>query len=76
MGTLGSQDLTPTIAQQIFVIASGIAGGLAGIWVARGFSGVRTVPSSVVGVASILSFVGTLGAGIYLANKAKEGAIV
>jgi hypothetical protein len=69
-----SYNLTPTMAQQIFVIGSGIAGGVAGICIARGFAGVKNVPGYLVALATIVSFAFTLGAGLYLAEKAKEGS--
>lgn len=62
----------PTVAQQIFTIGSAIAGGFAGIIVAREFVGVKDVPLSLVAGATIVSVLFTLGAGLYLARKVRE----
>lgn len=62
----------PTVAQQVFVIGSGIAGGLAGLHLAREFAGVRDVPTGPVVVATVVSFFFTLGASYYLARNIKE----
>jgi len=61
----------PTIAQQVFVIGSGIAGGLAGFILAKELTGVEDVPADLVAGVTIVSAFATLGAGIYLARKAK-----
>lgn len=61
-----------TIAQQVFVIGSGIAGGLAGFIIAKELTGVKDVPVSLVAGVTLISALATLGAGIYLAQKAKE----
>lgn len=60
-----------TIAQQVFVIGSGIAGGLAGFIIAKELSGVEDVPVSLVAGVTLISALATLGAGIYLAQKAR-----
>jgi len=66
----------PTVAQQIFVIGSGIAGGLGGIALARNLTGVKDVSVKYVAGATIISVIFTLGAAIYLGRKAREeGAI-
>jgi heterodisulfide reductase subunit A-like polyferredoxin len=67
--------VAPTIAQQIFVIGSGIAGGAAGLALAKGLAKVKEVPTSLVVGATIVSVIFTLGAGIYIAEKAKEGFV-
>jgi hypothetical protein len=59
----------PTVAQQIFTIGSAIAGGLAGIVVARKFAKVQDVPTSQVAGATLISVLFTLGAGLYLAKQ-------
>lgn len=64
--------LPPTVAQQTFIICSGIAAGLAGMTIAKGFIGAKEVPTSAVALATIISVVATFGAGLYLASKAKE----
>lgn len=67
--------MAPTIAQQIFVLGSGIAGGLAGFALAKGFSGVKDVSTPLVVATTVVSVFCTLGAGLYLANKAKEAFV-
>jgi hypothetical protein len=67
-----SETVTPTIGQQIFVIGSGIAGGVGGFLLAKELSGMERVPVSAVAAASIISILATIGAAIYLAKKAKE----
>ena len=59
--------LPPTIAQQTYSIASGIAGGLAGFVLARRLSGVQNVPAAQVIGAAILSATVTFGA-VYIIN--------
>jgi len=61
-----------TIAQQIFMIGSGIAGGLAGFVLARELSDVREVRTPTVVITTAISALFTIGAGILLARKAKE----
>lgn len=65
--------LAPTVAQQIFTIGSAVAGGIAGLVLAREFAGLDRVPSSMVFGATIVSVFFTVGAGLYLAKEAKEG---
>lgn len=62
----------PTVAQQIFVIGSGVAGGLAGFILARDFAGIANVPTRLVVGTTIVSILATVAAGVYLARKAKE----
>jgi hypothetical protein len=64
--------VAPTLAQQIFTIGSAVAGGLAGIVVAKEFVGVKDVPVSLVAGATLVSVIFTLGAGLYLARKVHE----
>lgn len=64
--------IPPTVAQQIFTIGSALAGGAAGILLARRFVGVEYVPMKHVAAATIISIVFTLGAGLYLAKKVRE----
>jgi hypothetical protein len=66
------QTVAPTVAQQIFTIGSAISGGLAGIAIARAFAGVDRVPQNLVMGATVISVFATLGAGLYLAKKARE----
>lgn len=67
-----SETVTPTIGQQIFVIGSGIAGGVGGFLLAKELAGIQKVPASAVAVASLVSIIATIGAAYYLARKAKE----
>jgi len=65
--------LAPTVAQQMFVIGSGIAGGLAGILIAREFSKVEDVSAPLAIGTTVVSVLFTVGAGMILAKKAAEG---
>jgi len=62
----------PTIAQQVFTIGSAIAGGLAGMVLARELADVENVPVSLVAGTTIVSALFTIGAGLYLAKKVRE----
>jgi hypothetical protein len=62
----------PTVAQQIFVIGSGIASGLAGFTIAREFAEVENVSTPLVVGTTVISIFFTIAAGLYLARKAKE----
>jgi hypothetical protein len=64
--------VSPTIAQQMFVIGSGIAGGLGGIVLARKFTNVREVKVPVVAVATLVSIVATVGTAVWLSRSAEE----
>jgi len=66
------ETVAPTVAQQIFVIGSGIAGGLAGFRLAKEFAGVKDVPVPLVAGATLVSIIFTLGAGLVLARKVHE----
>lgn len=72
--TQTSSVVAPTIAQQIFVIGSGVAGGVAGYHLAKEFSeaNIQQVPTALVMTATLFSVLFTVGAGVYLARKAKE----
>lgn len=70
--TIQSTTLPPTVGQQVFTIGSAVAGGLAGIIVARKFADVETVPTNYVVAATVVSALFTLGAAAYLANKVTE----
>jgi heterodisulfide reductase subunit A-like polyferredoxin len=71
MGLETPTRVAPTVAQQIFVIGSGIAGGLAGFALAKEFTNVKDVSTPLVIGTTIVSIFFTLGAGFYLARKAK-----
>jgi hypothetical protein len=74
MTILQSPDrVAPTVAQQMFVIGSGIAGGLSGIMIAREFAKVRDVSAPLAIWTTVISVIFTMGAGLYLAKKAAEG---
>jgi hypothetical protein len=67
--------VSATIAQQMFVIGSGIAGGLAGLALAKSFSDVKDVPVPLVTGTTLVSIFFTVAAGAYLARKAKERSV-
>jgi len=67
-----SGTLPSTMAQQFFVIGSALAGGLAGILISRELAKVQDVPLPLVVGTTIVSAIFTLGAGIYLAQKAGQ----
>ena len=56
----------PPIAQQIFTIGSAIAGGLAGLVLARSLSNVEKVPMAPLVGATVVSAIFTFGAAILL----------
>ena len=58
-----------TIAQQVFVIGSGIAGGLAGFTLAQKFSKVHDVPVAPLAIATLVSIAFTFGAAVWLGNR-------
>jgi len=66
------QRVPPTVAQQVFVIGSGIAGGAAGFFLAKELAGVEDVPVAPVAIATTLSAVLTFVAAMYLARKVRE----
>ena len=61
-----TDQLAPTVAQQMFAIGSGVAGGLAGMVMARGLVGRTSVPTSYVVGATIVSAIFTFGAAAVL----------
>ena len=63
----------PTIAQQIFAISSGIAGGIAGLILARRLIGAQAVPRRQVIGAALISAVATAGS-IYLIRPIQTAA--
>lgn len=67
-----SSTVRPTIGQQIFTIGSAIAGGLAGMIVAREFSQVEEVPTNQVIFATAISVIFTVAAAVYLAKQVNQ----
>lgn len=65
------ETVAPTVAQQMFVVGSGIAGGVAGYLIAKEFSGIESVSLPLVVGTTVVSVLFTVGAGIYLARKAR-----
>lgn len=63
--------LKPTIAQQVFTIGSGVAGGLAGVTLARKLIDAEEVPTSQVIFAAVFSAAATVGA-VYFIRPIKE----
>ncbi len=66
------ETVPPTIAQQVFTIGSGIAGGLAGFMLARELVGVKEVPASTLAVATLVSAAFTFGAAYFLGKAVKK----
>jgi len=66
------ETVPPTIAQQVFTIGSGIAGGLAGFMLARELVGVKEVPTSVLAGATLVSAAFTFGAAYFLGKAVKK----
>lgn len=67
-----TDQLAPTVAQQLFTIGSGIAGGLAGMVMARGLVGRTSVPTSYVVGATVVSALFTFGAAFLLVRALPE----
>ena len=66
------EKLPAPVAQQVFVIGSGIAGGLAGFYLAKRFIGIQEVSfPSVIG-ATLVSAIFTFGAAAMLAKSVEE----
>jgi heterodisulfide reductase subunit A-like polyferredoxin len=62
----------PTVAQQVFVIGSGVAGGAAGLFLAKELTDVKDVPVPPVVVATLVSILFTFGAALYLAKNLRK----
>jgi len=62
----------PTVAQQAFIIGSGIASGLAGIHLARELAKVQDVPTGPVIVATLVSIFFTFGAAVYITKNLRK----
>lgn len=67
-----TQLMAPTVAQQLFTIGSGIAGGLAGMVMARGLVGRTSVPTNYVIGATLVSALFTFGAAFLLIRTLPE----
>ncbi len=63
--------MAPTIAQQTYIIASGIAGGMAGMVLAYYLRNKSEVKTSTVVAASILSFAFTFVPALIIAREAQ-----
>jgi len=64
--------LPPTVAQQIFVIGSGLAGGAAGFLLAKELAKVEDVPVNLVAGATFISVLFTFGAALFLARSLRQ----
>ena len=58
--------VAPTVAQQVFILGSGIAGGLAGFLLAKHLAKVPDVSLPLVAGTTLVSIVATFGAALYL----------
>lgn len=58
--------IAPTVAQQVFVIGSGIAGGLGGFLLAKHLAKVPDVSFPLVAGTTLVSILATIGAAYYL----------
>jgi hypothetical protein len=63
-----------TMAQQTFTIVSGVAGGLAGFYLARELTGVDEVPIPAVVTAAMISGIATFGAVFIITREVRNGA--
>lgn len=63
--------MPPTIAQQTYIVASGIAGGAAGMCLAYYLKNKSKVKTSTVIMASILSFVFTFVPALIIARESE-----
>ena len=70
-----SEQIPPTVAQQIFTIGSGVAGGLAGFYLAKQLVGVKYVPREKVILATLISALFTFGAAVFLSRALEKEAI-
>jgi hypothetical protein len=61
--------VAPTIAQQTFTIASGVAGGLAGLVLAKNLAGSQEVSTGRVVAAALISATATFGAVLIIQPK-------
>lgn len=60
--------VAPTVAQQVFLVGSGIASGLAGFLLAKHLSKVPDVSFPLVAGTTFVSILATFGAAVYLAK--------
>lgn len=67
-----AKSISPTVAQQVFTVGSGVAGGLAGFVLASQLSDVEDVPVSGLAVGTIVSFIATFGAAFLITSAAKN----
>lgn len=66
--------VAPTIAQQVFTVASGVAGGLAGFVLAKRLQDSEDIPLSNLILASSISAIATFGAA-FLVTSATQQAL-
>ena len=64
-------NLSPTMAQQIFTVISGIAGGAAGFVLAQKLSDKDRVDTATVIIASLASFALTFPPAFWMARRAE-----
>jgi hypothetical protein len=60
------------VAQQIFAIGSGIAGGAAGFFLAKKFVGIKDVDTAPLAIATLISIGFTFGAAVWLGQTARS----
>jgi hypothetical protein len=58
--------VSPTMAQQIFVLGSGLAGGLGGFLLAQKLSKTEAVPTGPLAIATLTSIFFTVAGAIFL----------
>lgn len=63
--------MPPTIAQQTYIVASGLAGGAAGMVLAYYLAGKTQVPTKTVVAASLLSVVFTFVPALIIARESQ-----
>lgn len=61
-----------TLAVQAFAIGGGIAGGLAGLYLARELADIHDVPTPALAVATVVSMIALFGSALFLAKASRR----